>query len=91
MYIFVRNNGADNKIIVSRSGTDFIGKGTFLNEVGQSGNRKITLRAAIAGIDIFQTTKINRSDRKRIVRMYGLGNQLFRLCDQTAVIVKTGQ
>lgn len=91
MYIFVRNNGADNKIIVSRPGTDFIGKGTFLNEVGQGGNRKITLRAAIAGIDIFQTAQIKGSDRKRIVRMYGLGDQLFRLRDQTAVIVKAGQ
>ena len=91
MYIFVRNNGADNKIIVSCPGTDFIGKGTFLNEVGQGGNRKITLCAAIAGIDVFQTAKIDGSDRKRIVCMHGFGNQLLRLCDQTAVIVKTGQ
>lgn len=59
MYIFVRNNGADNKIIVSRPGTNFVGKGRFLNEVRQGGNRKIALCAAVAGIDIFQTTKVN--------------------------------
>ena len=91
MYIFVRNNGADNKIIVSRPGTNFVGKGRFLNEVRQGGNRKIALCAAVAGIDIFQTTKVNGSNRKCIVCMHGFGNQVLRLCDQTAVIVKTGQ